>query len=150
MGGLMKKIPITFAVLACAWLAISGIPPFARFYSKDEILLAAHHHAPWMYWVGVITAGMTAFYVSRAMFLCFFGSYRGHHHPHESPLVMWGPLAVLAGLSVGGGWYFKVTHYLEPMFPLNEGAHDEMLVYISVGSGLAGIAIAYVMYVMSP
>ncbi|MCC6394068.1 MAG: NADH-quinone oxidoreductase subunit L, partial [Bryobacterales bacterium] len=150
MGGLMKKIPITFGVLACAWLAISGVPGFSGFYSKDEILMAAHHSSPWIYWVGVVTAGMTAFYVSRAMFLCFFGSYRGHHHPHESPFVMWGPLAVLAVLSVIGGWYFNVPHYLAPMFPLAEGAHDETLVYISVAFGLGGIALAYLMYVVSP
>ena len=57
----------------CAAVAIAGVPPFSGFYSKDAILLAAYHHAPWMYWVGVITAGMTAFYVFRAMFLAFFG-----------------------------------------------------------------------------
>ena len=56
-----------------------------------------------MYWIGVVTAGMTAFYVSRAMFMTFFGSYRGHAHPHESPAVMWVPLAVLAVLSLVGG-----------------------------------------------
>ncbi|HUQ95617.1 MAG TPA: NADH-quinone oxidoreductase subunit L [Bryobacteraceae bacterium] len=151
MGGMWKKIPITFGVLVCAWVAISGIPPFAGFYSKDEILLAAHHHAPWMYWVGVVTAGITAFYVSRAMFLCFFGRYRGSvHHPHESPVVMWTPLAVLAALSLGGGYFFKVPHYLEPMFPLAEGAHDQMLVFISIGAGVAGMALAYLMYVVNP
>jgi NADH-quinone oxidoreductase subunit L len=150
MGGLMKKIPITFAVLCCAWVAIAGVPPFAGFYSKDDILVAAYVHAPWMYWVGVATAAMTAFYVSRAMFLCFFGTYRGHHHPHESPFVMWGPLAVLAVLSLAGGWYFQVPHYLEPLFPLAEGAHDESLVYISIAAGLGGIALAALFYLVSP
>jgi len=150
MGGLAKKIPITFAVLCCAWVAIAGVPPFAGFYSKDEILLAAHHHHPWMYWVGVVTAGMTAFYVSRAMFLTFFGRPRGHHHPHESPFIMWGPLAVLALLSLAGGWYFKVPHYLETLFPLAEGAHDSTLVYISVAAGAIGIGLAWLMYVASP
>jgi NADH-quinone oxidoreductase subunit L len=150
MGGLMKKIPITFAVLTCAWVAIAGIPPFAGFYSKDEILLAAHHHHPWMYWVGVVTAGITSFYVSRAMFMTFFGKYRGHAHPHESPFVMWGPLAVLAVLSLAGGWYFKVPHYLEPLFPLAAEAHDSTLVMISVAAGGLGIIIAYVCYVASP
>ncbi|MBL8175671.1 MAG: NADH-quinone oxidoreductase subunit L [Bryobacterales bacterium] len=150
MGGLMKKIPITFAVLTCAWVSIAGIPPFAGYFSKDEILLAAHHHHPWMYWVGVVTAGMTAFYVSRAMFMTFFGKYRGHAHPHESPFVMWGPLAVLAVLSLAGGWYFKVPHYLEPLFPLSGEAHDMTLVAISVGAGALGIGLAYVCYVLSP
>jgi NADH-quinone oxidoreductase subunit L len=151
MGGLWKKIPITFGVLACAWVAISGIPPFAGFYSKDEILLAAHHHAPWMYWVGVITAAVTAFYVSRAMFLCFFGSYRGHHHhPHESPFVMWGPLAVLALLSLAGGWYFKVTHYLETVLPVENVGHDTTLVMISIAAGFAGLGLAALMYIARP
>ena len=70
-----------------------------------------------MYWVGVITAGMTAFYVLRAMFMTFFGEYRGHAHPHESPPVMTVPLAVLALLSLGGGFLFNVPNFLEPVFP---------------------------------
>src|SRR5690348_13754852 len=104
MGGLRKKIPVTFWTLMCAALAISGVPPLAGFFSKDAILVAAYHHAPWMYWVGTITAGMTAFYVFRAMFMTFFGEYRGHEHPHESPAVITIPLAVLAVLSVIGGF----------------------------------------------
>ena len=104
MGGLRKKIPVTFWTMMCAAVAIAGVPPFSGFFSKDAILVAAYHHAPWMYWVGVITAGMTAFYVFRAMFLTFFGEYRGHEHPHESPPVMTLPLAVLALLSLGGGF----------------------------------------------
>src|SRR6202451_4314625 len=103
MGGLSKKIPITCVTLFCAGVAIAGVPPFSGFHSKDAILAAAYEHAPWMYWVGVFTAGMTAFYVFRALFLCFFGEYRGHAHPHESPPSMWIPLAILAVLSLGGG-----------------------------------------------
>src|ERR1035437_5494015 len=102
MGGLRKKIPWTFATMMCASVAIAGVPPFAGFYSKDAILAAADRHAPWMYWVGVITAGMTAFYVFRAIFFAFYGKYRGEAHPHESPFVMIAPLAVLAALSLGG------------------------------------------------
>ncbi|MBM3813992.1 MAG: NADH-quinone oxidoreductase subunit L [Acidimicrobiia bacterium] len=149
MGGLRKKIPITFLTLACAWVAIAGVPPFSGFHSKDEILLAAHHHAPWMYWIGVVTAGITAFYVSRAMFLCFFGKYRGHHHPHESPVSMWGPLAVLALLSLGGG-YTHIPQFLAPVFPLAEGAHDFTLVAISVAAGLTGIGLAWFLYIAKP
>jgi NADH-quinone oxidoreductase subunit L len=93
MGGLRHKIPWTFWTMMCAAVAIAGVPPFAGFWSKDAILLAAHAHAPWMYWAGTVTAGLTAFYVFRAMFLAFFGQYRGHHHPHESPAVMLAPLA---------------------------------------------------------
>src|SRR5579871_830304 len=99
MGGLRKHTPWTFWTMMCAGVAIAGIPPFAGFFSKDAILLAAYHHAPWMYWLGTLTAGITAFYVFRALFLCFFGEPRGHHHPHESPPSMWVPLAILAVLS---------------------------------------------------
>jgi NADH-quinone oxidoreductase subunit L len=150
MGGLRSRIPVTFWTMLCATVAISGIPPFSGFYSKDSILLAAHHHAPWMYWVGVITAGMTAFYVFRAMFLTFFGEYRGHEHPHESPPVMTLPLVVLAILSLAGGYFGKVPEFLGRMFPTMEEGHDIALVVYSVVAGFAGIALAYMMYVARP
>jgi NADH-quinone oxidoreductase subunit L len=150
MGGLRKKIPITFWTMVCAWVAISGVPPFSGFFSKDAILLAAYGHSPAIYWIGVVTAGMTAFYVSRAMFMTFFGSYRGTAHPHESPAVMWVPLAVLAALSLVGGWLFPIPAFLKAMFPAVEGAENPMLMYISVFAGLAGIALAYLMYVLKP
>lgn len=133
----------------CAAVAIAGVPPFSGFKSKDEILLAAHHHAPWMYWVGVVTAGMTAFYVFRAMFLAFFGKYRGHAHPHEAPPVMYLPLVALAALSLGGG-YLSVPHWLEPMFPVGDVHHDSTLVMISVAAGVIGIGLAFLFYVVSP
>src|ERR1700691_2279042 len=115
MGGLRKQMPIAAITLLCASLAISGFPFTAGFFSKDAILVAAYARAPWMYWVGVLTAGMTAFYVFRAWFMAFTGEYRGHAHPHESPLVMTGPLMILALLSLGGG-FINVPHFLEPMF----------------------------------
>jgi NADH-quinone oxidoreductase subunit L len=148
MGGLWNKIPRTFATLLCAAVAIAGVPPFSGFFSKDAILLAAYEHAPWMYWVGVITAGMTAFYVFRAVFLTFFGTYRGHHHPHESPAIMTVPLMALALLSLGGG-FINIPKWLEPMFPLAE--HENFtLMAISVIAGLTGIALAYLLYVLRP
>jgi NADH-quinone oxidoreductase subunit L len=150
MGGLRKKIPITFWTMVCAWVAISGVPPFAGFFSKDAILLAAYGHSPAIYWIGVVTAGMTAFYVSRAMFMTFFGSYRGNAHAHESPAVMWVPLAVLAALSLAGGWLFPIPAFLKAMFPAVEEAENPMLMYISVFAGLAGIVLAYLMYVLKP
>jgi NADH-quinone oxidoreductase subunit L len=183
MGGLRKYTPITFVVLLCASLAIAGFPFLSGYYSKDMILEAAYEHEPWMYWVGVFTAGMTAFYVFRAFFLTFFGEERwrkiqaekkhdthgahghddhghggghghgdahGHGEPHESPLVMWGPLAVLAILSLIGGWAFNVPRYLEPLFPLHEGEAEIWLTVVSVAFGLGGIALAYIMYVASP
>jgi len=160
MGGLAKKIPITATVLFCAGVAIAGVPPFSGFHSKDAILEAAYEQAPWIYWVGVVTAGMTAFYVFRALFLCFFGEYRGpaeehghgdgHGHGgiHESPPVMWVPLAILAVMSLGGG-YINIPHFLEPLYGPEHDA-PVWLMYVSVAAGLLGIGIAYLFYVASP
>ena len=150
MGGLRKKTPWTFLTMMCAAVAIAGIPPFSGFYSKDAILLAAHQHAPWMYWLGVVTAGMTAFYVFRAMFLAFFGDYRGHEHAHESPPVMIAPLAILALLSLVGGFLFNVPHFLAALFPALAESEDVSLMAISVAAGLAGVALAWLMYVARP
>ena len=148
MGGLRKAMPITFITLLAASLAISGIPPFAGFFSKDAILLAAYQYSPWMYWVGVITAGLTAFYIFRAFFLAFVGEYRGHHHPHESPAVMTLPLIVLALLSTGGG-FLDVTKWLEPMYPHIEGENPTLMMF-SVLAGVIGIGIAAFMYWIRP
>ncbi len=100
-----------------------------------------------MFWVGAVTAGMTAFYVFRAMFMTFFGEYRGHGHPHESPFSMWGPLAALSALSVVGGYLFNVPKILEGMFPLAEEPDNPMLLAVSIGVGVLGIATAWYMYV---
>ena len=150
MGGLRRKIRWTFLTMLCAAVAIAGIPPFSGFYSKDAILLAAHHHAPWMYWLGTLTAGMTAFYVFRVMFLTFFGKYRGEAHAHESPPVMLTPLAVLAALSLAGGYLFKVPEFLGHVFPALEVEEDFTLMAISTAAGLAGIFLAWLMYVARP
>jgi len=144
MGGLFKHMRITAITLLCASFAISGFPFTSGFFSKDAILVAAYARAPWMYWVGVVTAGMTAFYVFRAWFLAFTGDYRGHAHPHESPLVMTGPLMLLAVLSIFGG-FINIPHWLEPMFA--ETAENQTLAWISAGVGVAGILLAYVFYV---
>ena len=151
MGGLRKYAPISMAVLACASLAIAGFPGTSGFFSKDAILTAAYAHAPWMFWVGVITAGMTAFYVWRAFWMTFWGDYRGHGHPHESPWSMLAPLVVLAFLSLFGGFLFNVPKILEGMFPLAEEVPGEaMLMGISIAAGLIGIGMSYYMYVVNP
>jgi len=151
MGGLRQKIPWTCGVMLCASLAIAGFPFTAGFLSKDAILLAANQHAPWIYWVGTITAGMTAFYVFRAFFMTFFGEYRGHgHHPHESPPVMLAPLVILAALSLVGGYLFRVPEFLAGVFPAREVPEDFSLMAIASGFGLAGIALAYILYVARP
>jgi len=152
MGGLRKYAPVTMAVLACASLAISGFPGTAGFFSKDAILTAAYAHEPWMYWVGVVTAGMTAFYVWRAFWMTFWGEYKGHGHPHESSWVMLGPLVVLAGLSLAGGFLFNVPKILSTMpglTPEIEVPNEGMLMGISIAAGLLGIAISYYMYVVN-
>ena len=109
MGGLRKKLPLTFATFAIATLAIAGFPGFSGFFSKDEILAAAFQNGPmWLWGLGVITAGLTSFYMFRLLFLTFFGSSRVEPEKekkiHESPYVMTIPLMILAILSVAGGW----------------------------------------------
>ncbi len=108
MGGLRKKLPITHLTFLIGCLAISGIPPFAGFFSKDEILTAALIKSPVLYALGVMTSIMTAFYMFRLYFLTFSGKFRGtheqEHHLHESPFAMTFPLVVLALLSFVGGW----------------------------------------------
>ncbi|HLY20617.1 MAG TPA: proton-conducting transporter membrane subunit, partial [Bryobacteraceae bacterium] len=150
MGGLRTKIPWTFATMLCAAVAIAGVPPFAGFYSKDAILIAADHQAPWMFWVGVLTAGMTSFYVFRAIFLAFFGRYHGFAHPHESPNVMLVPLAVLAVLSLVGGKLFNIPEFLIPLFPLAAERHDVVPMLISVAAGFLGIGLAWLFYIARP
>lgn len=107
MGGLKGKLKITFATMLIGTIAISGIPPFSGFFSKDEILAHAFQASPVLWAVGLITAFMTAFYMFRMLFLTFYGKYRGTHHEeshiHESPGSMTFPLVVLAVLAAIGG-----------------------------------------------
>jgi NADH-quinone oxidoreductase subunit L len=118
MGDLRKKIPYTFWTFFIATLAIAGIPGLSGFFSKDEILWQAFSssHGHWVLWsVAALAAGMTAFYMFRALFMTFFGESRVDHHVahhiHESPKIMTVPLMVLAGLSIIGG-YIGVPHVL--------------------------------------
>jgi len=148
MGGLWKKTPVTFAVMLCATVAIAGIPPFSGFWSKDEILLGAWHRSPVLFWIGAFTAALTSFYVFRALFLTFFGTYRGEEHAHESPPVMTVPLVVLAVLSVGGG-YFEVSKWLGPMFP-EAAPGNPALLAVSVAAAFAGLLVAWVLYCWRP
>jgi NADH-quinone oxidoreductase subunit L len=149
MGGLRTKIPWTFRTMLCASVAIAGFPFTSGWFSKEAILGAAYHHAPWMFWLGTLTAGMTAFYVFRAIFMTFFGEYRGHQHPHESPPVMLIPLVVLALLSLGGG-FIKIPEFLGTFFPTAEVPEDFSLTLIASSAGLLGIALAFLMYVVKP
>jgi NADH-quinone oxidoreductase subunit L len=175
MGGLRKKIKVTFAVMFTATLAIAGIPPLAGFFSKDAILLGAYKipggHP--LYVVGLLTALLTAFYMFRLVFLTFWGEprYDEHHvHVHESPWSMLGPLVVLAILSLVGGWlaapalwggkdYF--SEFLAPIFGLGETAAPALdeaaaraleftLMAVAIFTALLGIAVAYWLYVRQP
>ena len=149
MGGLRNKTPITCWTLFCASLAISGVPFTSGFFSKDEILVGAYHAHPWIYWLGVLTAGMTAFYVFRAWFMAFTGRYRGHAHPHESPWSMLGPLVILAALSLGGG-FIKIPAFLEPVFGGNEVPAEPWMMPVASAAGLLGIFLAWLFYVARP
>lgn len=113
MGGLRKYMPITHITFLIATLAISGIPPFSGFFSKDEILAAAFHYSPAMGWVMTIIAAMTAFYMFRVYLGIFWGKenkeYHAHHTPHESPWMMTLPLLLLTVVTVFAGWTIPGT-----------------------------------------
>ena len=128
MGALRKVMPITAITFIIGWLAIAGVPPFAGFWSKDEILLYAFANNRLLYFIGVLTALLTAYYMTRQVIMVFFGEARWHDHaeengahgdhtPHESPWTMTAPLVVLSGLAITGGVmqlpFSKETHWLE-------------------------------------
>ena len=101
MGGLRKTMPVTFWTFTIGSLALAGVPPLAGFFSKDELLVALEHdHQQVLFWLLLAAAAVTAFYTARMVLQTFFGEYRGHGHPHESPLSMTGPLVALAGATV--------------------------------------------------
>jgi len=104
MGGLRKKMPITAAAMIIGGLAIAGIPPFAGFFSKDEILVLTKEHNMLLYIMASVTALMTAFYMWRMIWVTFFNEEKPENHPHESPISMTFPLMVLGFLSIVGGW----------------------------------------------
>ncbi|MEB0248665.1 MULTISPECIES: NADH-quinone oxidoreductase subunit L [unclassified Mucilaginibacter] len=169
MGGLKSKIGITFWTMLVGTIAIAGIPPFSGFFSKDEILAAAFANSTTFYVVGVITAGLTSFYMFRMMYLTFWGKFRGtheqEHHLHESPANMTIPLIVLAILSaVAGmigvpavmGGHHELGAYLAPVFEASHkilGEHELshstewILMAVSVGIALAALGYAYSKYV---
>jgi NADH-quinone oxidoreductase subunit L len=163
MGGLRKAMPVTFATMAVGTIAISGIPPLAGFWSKDEILGVAFGRGGWfgLLWVvGLVTALLTAFYMTRQFVLVFLGEPRWEPdvHPHESPRLMTVPLVVLAGLSVVGGlintpFRTALEHFLQPSFEGVSLAHPPegwgmfaLLAVLSVGAGLAGALAAFLTY----
>ncbi len=158
MGGLKKHMPITFWTFTICSLALAGLFPLAGFWSKDEILLGAGEggYEVFMY-VGLVGAFMTAAYMTRCVYLTFFGEARGaaaHHHPHESPKLITVPLLVLAGLAVVTGFLnapgvLKFTEWFEPAFVSNVVTHHDFSITTAIiGSiaGIAGIAVAAAYY----
>ena len=162
MGGLRKVMPVTFITMLVSSLAISGVPLFSGFFSKDEILLTAFHHNIPLWVIGSVASIMTAFYMFRLLFLTFFKEFRGteeqKHHLHESPALITVPLIILAILATFGGlislpgnsW---LNHYLIPILPKlataehHLGTTEYTLMTIAVIGGLVGIAIAYFKYI---
>ncbi|MHA4893982.1 NADH-quinone oxidoreductase subunit L [Pedobacter sp. PWIIR3] len=164
MGGLRKKLPITFITMLVGTLAIAGLPPFSGFFSKDEILAHVYEHNKLMWVIGVATAFLTAFYMFRMLFLTFFGKYRGTHHAeekiHESPKSMTIPLIILAILSAFGGFigipevlggHHWLSQWLSPVIAHHAEGGDHatefMLMGITIIGVLIAITIAYGKYV---
>jgi NADH-quinone oxidoreductase subunit L len=171
MGGLWRRIPITYAVMWIGSLALAGIPFFAGYYSKDLILEAAYAaHGPfasYAFWLGIIAAALTAFYSWRLLFLTFHGEPRAPAevvaHVHESPRVMTIPLILLAvGATVGGiaglvmvepsGEFWRGSIFFLPEHNVLEEAHHVpfLVKILPVVMALVGIAIAYLMYIRQP
>jgi NADH-quinone oxidoreductase subunit L len=165
MGGLYKKLPITFWTFLIATIAISGIPPFSGFFSKDEIMAHVFEHNKLMWAFALLGSFMTAFYMFRLLFLTFFGEFRGtheqEHHLHESPLSMTFPLMILAVLSAIGG-FFNIPHlfgghsqlatFLAPIISSNhetavlDASTETILMAISVIAALLALGLAYYFY----
>jgi NADH-quinone oxidoreductase subunit L len=166
MGGLRKKLPVTFITFLIATITISGLPPFAGFFSKDEILAAAFENNKLIWLGGLLGSLLTSFYMFRLLYLAFYGSFRGSSesasHMHESPAVMTIPLIILAALSVLGGFIgvpevlggsHALNHFLFAVFQpsISTGevpAHktEMLLMGIAVTGALLMIFFAWLIY----
>ena len=172
MGALRKLMPITYGTFIVGWLAIAGVPPFAGFWSKDEILLFSYDNNKVLYALGLLTALLTAYYMTRQVIMVFYGkahwndaaAEHGAHgdlKPHESPWMMVTPLVVLAGLSIAGGALNlpfnhsteRLKAWLEPVVEVGErqirtGTEDIKWVLAGLATlgALAGIAAAIMVY----
>lgn len=165
MGGLKKKLPVTYWTFLIGCLAIAGIPPLSGFFSKDSILLNTFLNDKFLYAVGLFTAGLTAFYMFRLLFITFHGSFRGtevqRHHIHESPAAMTIPLVILAILSIVGGFVGvpelfmqggeRLTAYLSPVIKPHDELHIEhstewILIGLTTAISIIGIILAWSRY----
>jgi NADH-quinone oxidoreductase subunit L len=168
MGGLKKYMPVTYWTMFLASLSIAGVPGFAGFFSKDEILWLAYSGpspvGKFVWAIGTVVAFLTALYSFRLIFLTFHGKFRGtheqEHHLHESPKVMTVPLMLLCVGAIASGWVgiphllgggAQFTEFMKPVLGHLEvhGTHAEewMVMGISVFVGLSGISLAYFFYV---
>jgi NADH-quinone oxidoreductase subunit L len=167
MGGLKRIMPTTYLTFVIGSLALAGIPPLAGFWSKDEILTEAYRFgtgtphgsasvALIVYGVGIVTAFLTAFYMSRAVHLTFEGEYRGHGHPHESPPAMTVPLVILAALSVVAGfagipgWQSGFGAWVGVGGETHVPSASIPLILISIGVAVGGILIGRRLYLPAP
>jgi NADH-quinone oxidoreductase subunit L len=157
MGGLRRVMPITAYTWVIGWLAIAGIPPLSGFFAKDQVVAAASHAGRvGLFYAALFAAFLTAVYVSRATFLAFFGERRYQGHPHDPPPRMRSVLVVLAlGAAVAGALGLSATTGLLPRFlgpvvgPTEEahaGPSELVLAIVSVAIALAGIALAWLVY----
>jgi NADH-quinone oxidoreductase subunit L len=159
-GGLRKMMPITFITFGLGYLAIIGVPPFAGFYSKDEIIASAFNSGGTQGIIlGSITllgAVITAFYMTRVMVLTFTSKPRWDDgvHPHESPALMWLPMAILAIGSVSAGYLLTqgeaLVHWLSPLFAEHDH-HEELLPHsvvtiLAISAVIIGVSIALIKY----
>jgi len=148
MGGLMKKMPITFLTYCCGMLALSGCPFFSGHYSKDLIMACSWEHHRGIFWVVVIAAALTPFYMTRQAMVVFFGKARTEHseHAHESPLVMIIPLILLAIPAVCAG-YAPVEHFFfHEIGSLAEPEVPTFVPTIFMAAFLAGLGLAFLIY----
>ena len=160
MGGLSKKLKVTFFTFAIGCIAIAGIPPFSGFLSKDAILLSAFEKNSVLYIVALFTALLTAFYMFRLLFVTFTGKFRGtqeqEHHLHESPALMTVPLIILAVLSIIGGFVNipevftsggeRLTEFLSPVIAKHEGepvSHSTEYMLMGFSTGLILLTILF-------
>ncbi len=166
MGALRKLMPITAATFIVGWLAIAGVPPFAGFWSKDDVLLGAYDKSPVLWALGLVTALLTAYYMTRQVIMVFYGKARWHDaheehgahgdfQPHESPAIMLLPLVVLAGLSIFIGLINlpftrsseRLTAWLEPVIGAHEGETAKLpLAVVATAVALIGITASIMIY----
>lgn len=148
MGGLRHKMPVTFAAMTIGVLAISGIPPFAGFFSKDEILLVVSQVSMPLYTIAVVTSFMTAFYMARLLIVVFCGSEKPGNHPHEAPISMRIPLIVLGILAIIGG-YIPYANHFGDWVRFGPASHEGLNVSIAATStilSILAISLAWFIY----